>query len=151
DGETGDRHADVNETFVVEVRLNVVRIVKQHTALLQEVDVVLITVLIKRDEKIGFVAGRKHFARAHADLKDRRSTGNRGWDRHVSHDIVIAPSGKACQKSAGGLNSVLRISRQTTDGVLDVLRTQIGAVRSRTGSSGGRVGWSAARSIRLGV
>src|SRR5205814_6471539 len=162
DGETGDRHADVNETFVVEVRLDVVRIVKQHAAFLQKIDVVLITMLIERDEKIGFVAGRKHFARAHADLKDRRSTGNRGWDRHVSHDIVVAASSQAREECAGGLNAVLRISGQTNYGVLNILRTQIGAVRSRTGrggrsggrcrtgSRGGRVGWSAARSIRLG-
>ncbi len=58
DGEAGDRHADINETFVVEVRLDVVRIVKQHATFAQEIDVVLVTVLIKRDQEIGFVAGR---------------------------------------------------------------------------------------------
>jgi hypothetical protein len=57
-GQAGDRHADVNETFVVEVRLDVVRIVKQDAALAEKIDVVLVTVLIKRDQKIGFITGR---------------------------------------------------------------------------------------------
>src|SRR3984893_10526335 len=56
--QTCDRDADIHKTFVVEVRLDVVRIVKQHAAFLEKVDVVLITVLIKRDEKVGFIAGR---------------------------------------------------------------------------------------------
>src|SRR2546430_5519895 len=46
-----------NKTFVVEVRLDVIRIVKQHAAFAQKIEVVLITVLIKRDEEIGFIAG----------------------------------------------------------------------------------------------
>ena len=57
-GKTGDRHADVKETFIVEVRLDVVRVVKQDAAFSQEADVILVTVLIKRDQKIGFVPGR---------------------------------------------------------------------------------------------
>ena len=57
DGESGDRNADIDETFIVEVRLDVVRIVKQHAAFFEKVDVVLITVLIKRDQEIGFVTG----------------------------------------------------------------------------------------------
>ena len=57
DRQTCDGNSDINETFVVEVRFDVVGIVKQHAAFAQEIEVVLITVLIKRDEKIGFIAG----------------------------------------------------------------------------------------------
>src|SRR5207244_3325356 len=94
DGQSCDWHADVNKTFIVEVRLDVVGIVKEHAAIFQEADVVLVAVLIKRDEEIGFVAGGEDFAGAHADLEDRRAAGNGGGDRHVSHDIVIAAAGK---------------------------------------------------------
>jgi hypothetical protein len=52
---------------------------------------------------------------------------------------VIAAPGQACEKSAGGLNSILRIARETNYGVIDVFRPQIGAGR--------RAGWSAIRSI----
>src|SRR5207248_5633594 len=142
-----DRHADINETFVVEVRLNVVRIVKQHAAFFEKVDVVLIAVLIKRDQKIGFVTGREHFARAHADLKNGRSARDGGWNRHISHDVVVAASGQSREKRAGGLNSVLRISGKADDCVVDIFRTKIRAVRRRTTSGSG--GWRC-RFIRRG-
>ncbi len=58
DGQTCDGNADINETFIVEVRLDVVGIVKQHAAFFQEIEVVLVTVLVKRDEKVGFITGR---------------------------------------------------------------------------------------------
>ena len=57
DGQAGDGNADVNETFVVEIRLDVIGIVKEDAAFFQKTDVVLVTVLIKRDQKIGFVTG----------------------------------------------------------------------------------------------
>ena len=68
--QSGDRHADVNETFVVKVRLDVVGIVKQDPAIFQKADVVLITVLIERNQEIGFISRGKNFTRAHADLED---------------------------------------------------------------------------------
>jgi len=48
---------------------------------------------------------------------------------------VIAAPGQACEKSAGGLNSILRIAREPNYGVIDVFRPQIGPGR--------RAGWSA--------
>ena len=131
DGQSGDRHADVNETFVVEVRLDVIRIVKQDAALFQKADVVLVTVLIKRDEEIGFIARGEDFAGAHADLENRRSAGDGGGNRHVGHDILGAASGQAREESAGALNAVLRISGEADDGVVDILGAEIGAVRWR--------------------
>jgi hypothetical protein len=56
---------------------------------------------------------------------------------------VIAAPGQAREKSAGGLNSILRISSETNYGVIDVFRAQIGAARNR------RSGRSAVRSIGL--
>ena len=58
DRQTGDRHADINESFIVEVWLDVVGIVKQDAAFAQKMDVILVTVLVKRDEKVGFVTRR---------------------------------------------------------------------------------------------
>jgi hypothetical protein len=92
--------------------------------------------LIKRDQEIGFVARGKNFAGAHADLEDRRAARNRGGDRHVSHDIVIAAAGEAREKRAGALDAVLRITGKTDDGVVDTFRAQIGAVRLRCRSGG---------------
>ncbi len=46
---------------------------------------------------------------------------------------MFAAAGESGQKSAGGLNSVLRIPGETDYGVLNIFRPQIGAVRTRTG------------------
>jgi hypothetical protein len=144
DGQACDRDADVNKTFVVEVRLDVVGIVKEDAAVFQKADVVLVTVLIERDEEIGFVARGKDFARPHADLKDRRAAGNGGGDRHVGHDFLCAAAGKAREESAGALDAVLRISGEPDDGIIDVLRAKIGALRCRSG------GWSSGRCAERG-
>jgi len=108
--------------------------------------VVLITMLIKRDEKVGFITGREHFARADADLKDGRAAGNRGRDRHVSHDILVAASGQPREKRAGGLNSVLRISGEADDCVLNIFWTQISPLRCRTGRGRPSGAWHIGRS-----
>src|SRR5437588_1283463 len=91
---------------------------------------VLITVLIKRDQEIGFVTGRQDFAGTDADLKDGRAAGNGGGNRHISHDVLIAASSESGEKRARGLNSVLRIAGQADDCVLNIFRAQIGAVGS---------------------
>jgi hypothetical protein len=72
DREAGDRHAEINEALVVEIRLDVVAIVKEDAALFQEADVILVAVLVERDEEVGFVARGEHFAGADAHLEDRR-------------------------------------------------------------------------------
>ena len=128
DGQTSDRHADINETFVVQVRLDVVRIVKQDPALAQKTDVVLVTVLVERDQKISFVACRQDFAGADAHLKNGRPTRDRRWNRHVRHDIVFATAGEPREERPGGLNSVLRVSCQPDYGILNTFRAQIGSL-----------------------
>ena len=142
DGQSGDRHTDVNETFVVEVRLDVVRIVKQNAALFQKADVVLVTVLIERDEEIGFVARGEDFARAHADLEDRRAAGDSGGDRHVGHNVLSTASGQAREESSRALNAILRISREADYGVVDAFGAKIGALRR----AGGMIGFRQSRS-----
>src|SRR5207302_1599119 len=117
------------EPLVIEIWLNVVRIVEQHAAVAQETDVVLVTVLVKRDQKIGFIACRQHFTGTDAYLENGRTTRNRRGDGHVGHDVVLAASGKAREKGAGGLNSVLRISREPDHRVLNAFRPQIGPAR----------------------
>ena len=133
DGQTCDWHADVNEPLVIEIWLNVVRIVEQHAAVAQETDVVLVTVLVKRDQKIGFVACRQHFTGTDAYLENGRTTRNRRGDGHVGHDVVLAAPGKAREKGAGGLNSVLRISREPDDRVLNAFGPQIRSLGVRRG------------------
>ena len=128
DRQAGDRHADVNEAFVVEIRLDVIGIIKQDAAFPQEVDVVLVAVLIKGDEEIRFVTGGEHFARSDADLEDRRPARNGGRNRHVSHDVLVAPAGEAGEESAGALDAVLRIAGQADDGVVNTFRAKISSV-----------------------
>ena len=127
DGQAGDGNADVNEAFVVEIGLDVVGIIKENAAFFQEADVVLVAVLIKGDEEIGFVAGGEDFARADADLENRRPAGNRGRDRHVGHDVLVAAAGEPGEKRAGALDAVLRIAGEADNGVVDVFRAEIGA------------------------
>ncbi len=141
DRQASDRHADVDETLVVEVRLDVIGVVKQDAAFFEKVDVVLVAVLIKRDQEIGFVTRREHFARAHADLKDRRPAGDGGGNRHVGHDILVAPAGEPGEKRTRALDAVLRIAGEADDGVVDALRAEIGAF----GRAVGRIGFGQGR------
>jgi hypothetical protein len=98
--------------------------------------VVLVTVLIERDEEVGFVARGENFAGSHANLEDGRSAGDGGGDRHVGHDVLRAAPGQAREESAGALNSVLRISCETDYGVINTFGPEIGTFGSRTGGRG---------------
>src|SRR5438094_981791 len=49
---------DVKETFAIAVWFDVVGFIKQYAAFTQETDVVLVTILVKRDQKICFVPRR---------------------------------------------------------------------------------------------
>src|SRR5207248_2049278 len=50
-------------------------------------------------------------------LENRGSAGDRGRNRHEGHDLLLAPPGQSRQKTADGLNPVLRIARQPNDGL----------------------------------
>ena len=147
DRQSGDRHPDVNEALIVEIGLDVIRIIKKNAAFLEKADVVLITMLIKRDQEIRFITRRKHFARAHAHLENRRPARDGGRDRHVSHDLLRAASSEPGEEGARALDAVLRISGETNDGVVDVLGAEIGAVDMRDVAVGNfsgfsdRIGW----------
>src|ERR1700719_3732039 len=110
---------------------------------------VLIAVLIKRDQKIGLITRRKHFAGTDTDLEDGRAAGDGGWNCHVSHDVLIAASGEPGEKRAGGLDSVLRIAGEADDGVLNIFRAKIGPVRRRSRSHGGGIGFLHRGYIRI--
>src|SRR5262245_66240430 len=66
DGQTSDGDADVHETFVVQIRLDVIGIVKQDAAGEREMGVVLITVLKKSDEKSGYITFRDTYTETEA-------------------------------------------------------------------------------------
>src|ERR1043166_9198942 len=115
--QSGNGNADVVIFFLpFSLRLDVVRIVKHDAALLQRVDMVLVGVLIKRQQNVGFVSGTEHFARSDADLKDRGATGNSRGGRHEGHDFLFAAPSQPGKNPADGLNTVLRISRDANDG-----------------------------------
>src|SRR5262249_56105349 len=101
----------------------------------QEGDAVLVAVLRKRDEKSRLVTCRQNFTGTDAYLENRRAARDGGGDRHVGYDVVFAASSQSCQKGAGGLNSVLRISSETNYSVLNVFRPQILTVRTCNGAS----------------
>ena len=63
-----------------------------------------------RNQEVGFISRGKNFTRAHADLEDRRSTGDGGGDRHVSHDFLGAAPGEPGEERAGALDAVLGIA-----------------------------------------
>ena len=130
-------HADVDETFVVEVRLDVIGIVKEHAAFFQKADVVLVTVLIKRDEEVGFVAGGKHFAGAHADLENGGPAGDGGRDRHVGHDVLsLRPASRARKAPALWMPSCELPASRMTASLMFSGRKSARSVPSRTGRSG---------------
>ena len=62
DRQAGDRHADVNEALVVGIGLDVIGVVEQDAAVAQRIDVVLVAVLVERDQEIGLVAGGEDLA-----------------------------------------------------------------------------------------
>src|SRR5207237_8479154 len=70
---------------------------------------------------------------AYAYVENARTPRNRRGDGQVGHDVVLAASGKAREKGAGGLNSVLRISREPDDRVLNAFGPQIRSLGVRRG------------------
>ena len=57
---------------------------------------VFVTVLVKREQNIGFITGAQHFAGTDADLENGRTAGNRRRDRHERHDFLLAaPASRA--------------------------------------------------------
>ena len=79
----------------------------------------LVAVLVESDEEVGLVAGRQDVAVAHADLEDRRTSRDRGRDGHVRHDLLITAAGEAREESADGLDTVLGISGEADDDVVE--------------------------------
>ncbi len=130
-------NADGGETLVRGVGIHVVAVINEHAARAQRVDVRVVTVLIKGHQKIRMIAGGKDFACAHAYLENRRTARNGGGDRHVSHDVLVAAAGKTREKTADGLNAILRVAREADDRIGDSLN---GAGAGGFGASRGKIG-----------
>jgi hypothetical protein len=97
----------------------VVGVVEEDAAGAERTDVGVVAVLVKGDEHVGAVAGRENVAGAHADLEDRRSARDRGRNRHVGHDVLIAATGEAGEEAADGLDAVLRVAGEADDDVVN--------------------------------
>src|SRR5581483_5044042 len=95
---------------------HVVGIVKNDAVFLHRADVVLVGMLIKGEQDVGFIAGAEDFAGANADLKDGGSARDSGGNGHESHDFLFTATGQAREKAADGLNAVLGIARDPDDG-----------------------------------
>ena len=79
----------------------------------------VVTVLVKRHQHVGTVARRQDVAGAHADLEDGRAARNRGRNRHVRHDVLVAATGETREEAADGLDTVLRVTGESDDYVLN--------------------------------
>src|SRR5436190_10679366 len=95
--------------------LDVIGIIENDAIFLKRVDVVLVRMLIKREQHISIITGAEHFARTNAHLEDRRTAGNSRWDGHEGHDFLLASCCEAGQETADGLNAVLRIAGYADD------------------------------------
>ena len=87
-GQSRDGHTHMDKPLLLGVGLHVVGIIKQDPALAQIVNVFIVTVLIKRHEKIRLIPRGENLARSDADLKNRGPARNGGGDRHVGHDVL---------------------------------------------------------------
>jgi hypothetical protein len=85
----------------------VIRIVEEHAARAQRGKMALVAVLVERDEEVGLVAGGQDVPGAHAHLKDGRTAGDRGRNRHVRHDVLVAATSQTGEETADRLNAVL--------------------------------------------
>ena len=119
DGAAGDGNGDLGEAVVALDGCDVVGIVEEHAAGAEGTDVGVVAVLVECDEHVGAVPGGQNVAGAHADLEDRRSTGDGGGDRHIGHDVLIAAAREAGEEAADGLNPVLRITGESDDDVVN--------------------------------
>ena len=120
DGQRGNGNADVMIILLpFRLRLDVVGIIKHDAALFERADVVFVGMLIKRQQHVGLVARAQHLARTDAHLENGRAAGNRGRNGHERHDFLLAAAGQPRQKTADGLDAVLRIAGDADDRLVD--------------------------------
>ena len=81
---------------------------------------ILVAVLVKTEQHVRLVARAQNFAAADADLENGRPAGNRRGNRHERHDLLFAAAREPCEKSANGLDAVLRIARNADYGFVDL-------------------------------
>src|SRR5579862_3875566 len=69
--------------------------------------------LIEGQKHISFITRTQYFAGTDANLENRRSAGNCRGNGHESHDLLLAASGQAGEKTADCLDAVLGIAGDT--------------------------------------
>ena len=117
----GDRDANIIDPLVVSVRLNEIRVVNADAPIAQRTDMVVVTVLVEGDQKIGVVSRGENFARAQVHLENGWPSGDSRRNRHVGHDLPGAASCQTRQETANGLDPILRISGKPDHRILNVV------------------------------
>ena len=97
------------------LRLHVVAVVNHDPVSLDRLDVVVVRMLVKRQQHVGVIPGAQHLARTNPHLEDRWAAGNSRRNGHERHDLLFAAPGQPGQKTANGLNAILRIARNADD------------------------------------
>ena len=110
-----------------------IAVIDQHAALAEGTDVVLVAVIVEGHEEVGFITRAEDVPGTHADLEDRRASGDRRRDRHVGHDILGTTASQTSEERPDGLNTVLGVARHADDNVVERLGGNVGC--------GGVVGW----------
>ena len=75
----------------------------------------LVAMLVKRQQHVGIIARAQHFAAADAHLENGRAAGNRGGNGHERHDLLLAAASQPGQEAADGLDAILRIAGDADD------------------------------------
>src|ERR1041385_7661741 len=101
------------------VGFDMVGVIQNDATFFNRVDMLLVRVLIEGQQYIRLVSGASNFAGTDAHLENRRTTGNGGGNGHEGHDFLLAAPGKPGQESANGLYSVLRVTRNPDNGLVD--------------------------------
>ncbi len=131
--ERRNRNADVVIILLpFRLGLDVVGVVKHNAALFERADVAFVGMLVEGQQHVGLIARAQDFAGTDADLENGRPAGNGGRDGHERHDFLFAAAGQPRQKSADGLDAVLRIAGNANDGLVDFRNLRC-AARGRRG------------------
>ena len=88
-----------------------IRVVEDDAAELQRGNVLLVRMLIKTNQHVGFVTRAEDFAGADAHLENRGPAGDGGRNGHERHDFLLTASRQTREETANGLNAVLRVTR----------------------------------------
>ena len=92
-------------------------IVQDDAAFFQKTNVVFIAVLVEGHQHIRVIAGSEHLAGADAHLENRWPARDGGGDGHKCHHLLLAAARQLGEKTANGLDAVLRVTGNADDGL----------------------------------